>query len=81
MRDRGSVDPDLHADQIALFRAAMDQARAMGREVSLGAAEFYEVLTTNGVPIEAATVMTVEWIAQLMQPTPILLETDEDEEE
>lgn len=75
------LDPDLHADQIALFRAAMDQARAMGREVALGAAEFYGVLTANGVPFEAATPMTIEWIAQLMQPTPILLETDEDDED
>lgn len=65
-------------DQLAVFRAAMDQAQEMSKEVAAGASVFWKSLIEHGVWPEAATTMTVEWIAQLMSP--ILVEVDEEED-
>lgn len=53
-------------DRLITFRAQMDQAAAAGIELARAAAGFYAQLIAKGLPEEAATAITVEYVAQLM---------------
>ena len=53
------------AEQIARFRAGMDQARAASQEISQAVAEFYTSLRMRGLPDSACEALAVEYLAQM----------------
>lgn len=57
-------------DRLIAFRAQMDQAAAAGIELARAAAMFYGQMIGMGVPDQAATAITVEYVAQLMSGEP-----------
>ena len=58
------------AEQIARFRAGMDQARAAGQELSQAVAEFYSSLRMSGLPDSACEALAVEYLAQMFGDGP-----------
>lgn len=53
------------AEQLARFRAGMDQARAAGQEIASTVSDFYANLRMRGLPDSACEALAVEYLAQL----------------